>query len=118
VIQRFYKGVTRVVQGWYKGATLCSHQGTLLHHHHLCYKCYKGVTKVLQGCYKGVTRVLQKCYKGVTRVLQGCYKDVTRMLQEHDKALQGCEYPGGYVCQQVEAVDLVHFRAPHSTHRP
>jgi hypothetical protein len=42
---KFYRGVTRVLQG-----------------------CYKGVTRTLQGRYKDVTRMLQGCYKDVIRM--------------------------------------------------
>jgi hypothetical protein len=35
-------------------------------------RCYKDVTRVLQGCYKGVPGVLQGCDKDVKE----CHKDV------------------------------------------
>jgi hypothetical protein len=40
--------------------------------------CYKSVTR----CYKGVTRVLQGFHKGVTRVLQGCKLFVIGVLEK------------------------------------
>jgi hypothetical protein len=44
-------GVTRVLQGCYKGVT-------------------RGGARVVKGCHKDVTRMSQGCHKGVLRLLQ------------------------------------------------
>ena len=60
MLQRCYKGVTKVLQ-----------------------RCYKGVTRVLQGCYKGVARVLRECYNCVTRLL---IKLIVQKLPKNDSS--------------------------------
>jgi phage-related protein len=91
VLQKCYKGVTRVLQGVTRVVTGIVKRVVTS----VLQGCYKCVAKVLQGCNKCVAKVLQGCNKGchkgvtrmlhVARVLQGCYKGVTRVLHAFER---------------------------------
>jgi hypothetical protein len=86
-LHRFYKSVTRVLQGRYRNVAKVSqgcYRSVILvlvlmrppkmfnnfSHNHT--QVLQNFTVVLRGRYRGVTKVLQGCYRGVTRVLNLC----------------------------------------------
>ena len=86
----FYKGFTRVLQGFYKGVTRVLQvvtgmfQGYFMGLELVKHGCYIVFVRVLQGCCNGSKR---GCCKSVTWVLKGCYMGFSIVLQEFYKSV-------------------------------